>query len=548
MTEISGRQRIFYMLQIVSCMGGFLLIAGLSEGGIWASVMVVLLIIFCSAGENLFLKRNKNIEIVHWTFSDWTLLAAGLLFIYASNLIGKMLLLCCMLISLYVNLYRTCYYEKVSFIYIRKIFSDLPILCFYNLPDFWRWEEPVEIRRKRRSWMIGMLALAGILTCIILPLYTATDANVGRIAVIFAEKISIVLPYLLLCAILGIIPAMINYSLIRGLMEDVVEKNPERCDQTLEIIPFESTLDEAVVSTVDKAVDTYISKESVFKIILWGMVAVNAILVGLQVFNLFQVLLSSRDMGLLCTMQGVLPLLTAIVINVMFMIFSQCMTSKEGHKKLKMVTLIYAFTLIALLLLLVGRYTVKILYSGIEEADLFGLLAILILSVALCIYLYGIFQKNVQLGGKVVLWGTVLFVLLSVIPIEYFIAEINVQVFINKLDQHQIGEYVSKDDIDLEYLGTLGYDAVPAMARLLQISLPYGNTSESVGRVVKYELLDIFDQDINEEERVQISEKSAEDGVRQLVDILMKNKKYQIIGKRKISLQALAESVGVTIN
>lgn len=542
MTDISRRQKEFFMIQITSCMGGFLLIAGLSQGGIWASCVVVLLIIWCSFGESLFLKRNKNIEVVHWGCSDWILIAAGLLFIYASNSIIRTFSLCCMLISLYVNLYKTCYYEKLSYAYVRKIFGDLPILVFYNLPAFWRWEEPYESRRKRRSCTIGLFSVTGILACVILPLYTAMDADMGRLAVLFGEKVLAVLPFLLLCMILGIIPAMLNYSLVRGLVENIVLNNPERYK-----LSGESNIQEANAPVVETT-DTYILKESVFKIMLWGMIIVNVVLVVLQISSLFQILVSRQNEEVPYTIQGVMPMLAAIVFSVVLLAIIQYTTRNGGSGSLRMAALIYIFTLLILLLIMMARYIVKISYNGIEKADISGLLTLLSLGVILCVYLSSFFEEDIQIGRKIVFWGTALFVLLSVIPIEYIVAEINVQVFINKLDRNQINEYVSKDDIDLEYLGTLGYDAVPALGKLLQISLPYEETSESVAQTVKGELLNIYAQDLNEEERAQIAERNAKEGVGQLIDILGGKVKYEMIGKRKISLQTLAESMDMTIS
>ena len=140
-----------------------------------------------------------------------------------------------------------------------------------------------------------------------------------------------------------------------------------------------------------------------------------------------------------------------------------------------------------------------------------------------------------------------MFVLISVVPIEYFAAEINVQVFINKLDKGEIEESELKEELDLDYLGDLGYDAVPALGRLVQISTSNEDAGEYIGQIVKNKLLDIYYLDLSEEERDQIAEKDIEDGVRQLVSILKEKAKYQVIGKRKISLQALAKSVGMLI-
>lgn len=241
-------------------------------------------------------------------------------------------------------------------------------------------------------------------------------------------------------------------------------------------------------------------------------------------------------------------MLAAIVFSVVLLAIIQYTTRNGGSGSLRMAALIYIFTLLILLLIMMARYIVKISYNGIEKADISGLLTLLSLGVILCVYLSSFFEEDIQIGRKIVFWGTALFVLLSVIPIEYIVAEINVQVFINKLDRNQINEYVSKDDIDLEYLGTLGYDAVPALGKLLQISLPYEETSESVAQTVKGELLNIYAQDLNEEERAQIAERNAKEGVGQLIDILGGKVKYEMIGKRKISLQTLAESMDMTIS
>lgn len=508
--------------------------ACLSQGGIWASCIVVVLLVICSSGEILFLKREKGIEELHWTCSSWILLTAGLAFIYAGGALTRIFLLCCMIISHYMSLYRTCYYEKISFAYLRRAFGDLPVLFFYYLPAFWQWREPFESRRKRRSWTVGLICLAIFLSCVILPLYVSVDARMGNIVVLCLWKVIVMLPFWLICMVLGIIPAMLNYSLIRGLLEDIVTKNPE----------WNQNVQEPDNTTVGGG---YLALESIFGVMLWGMAAVNVVLACLQVNFLFQLQLSAQNFESAHVMRGTLPLLTAVAIGVVFVATSGYMAGRQERMKFRMASLIYLLTLMAVLLLLVWRYMIKIINYGINDLNLFGLLAVMVLVVALCICIQATFYKNVQIWKKIVLWGTVLFVLISVVPIEYFAAEINVQVFINKLDKGEIEESELKEELDLDYLGDLGYDAVPALGRLVQISTSNEDAGEYIGQIVKNKLLDIYYLDLSEEERDQIAEKDIEDGVRQLVSILKEKAKYQVIGKRKISLQALAKSVGMLI-
>lgn len=402
------------------------------------------------------------------------------------------------------------------------------MLCFYCLPAFWRWYEPFESRRKRRSWTVGLICLAIILACLILPLYAMVDVRMSNLIGFCLERVLIRLPFWLICMVLGVIPAMINYSVMRGLLEDIVRKNPERDCQSQG-------------AEADKTKDGYLLRENVFRVILWGMTAVNGVLVCLQINYLFQLQTTVQEAKAESVMQGTLPLLIAIAMSIVFAAISVYMVSVEKRAKIRMVSLIYILTLTALVFILVWRYVLKIVHYGIEDRNLFGLFAIVVLMILLGICLHSISEKNTQVWRKMILWGTILFVLISVIPVEYIVAEVNVQVFISQYDKGLIDGHVSEEELDLEYLGGLGYDAVPSLTRLLSIDTLYEDTGKSVPQAALDELLYIYDQDLSDAERERITEKDVEDGVRLLVDILKEKTKYQVIGKRKISLRALAD-------
>lgn len=526
--EIKDRKTYNYLLQNVSAAFGFFLMLGLSIDKIWASYFVVFLIINMFIAETIWLKKIKEIREVHHLESNWILLAGAVAYILTNSVIVKILMLLVMLLSAYITLYRECYYKRISFRYLKSMLGDLPILCLYHIMDFFRRDEPVKNRIRRYKWINGICILSIVLVCIFFPLYAAVDDRVETILYFIIIKLISVFPIWGVCALLGMIPAMINYSIVRGLESDIVLNNPERnYGDSFEVSGNNLYFDETII-----------------KIVLWGLIMVNVVFIGLQVSYLFNLQESQENIESLYHLSGIFPLLAAIGTSIIFVMISEYLIIKcEGTEELSRITYLYILSLITLLLLVGYRYALKVINYGIGNLDMIIMISILFLAIVLVTALHNIIIKGKEILYKLAIWITVGFVVLSILPWEYFAAKINVSVFSRRYQNGEFIDKVTEQDINLDFLKQMKYDAIPALVSLMDIPLMYEETNKSVGESAKEIAVHLFYTDMTDGEISEIGKVETDKEIKRFQDILDEKIEYSVIGKRKMAYKAFCEAL-----
>ncbi|MDE5977365.1 MAG: DUF4173 domain-containing protein [Turicibacter sp.] len=526
--ESRVRKTYNYLLQAGSAAFGFFLMLGLSIDKTWASYFVVVLIIIMLVAETIWLKKIKELNVVHHLESNWILLAGAVAYVLTNSVIVKISMLLVMILSAYITLYRECYYERISFRYIKSILGDLPILCLYHIMDFFKRDEPVKNRIQRYKLVNGICILFIVLVCIFFPLYAAVDDRVEAILYFIIIKLISVLPIWGVCALLGMIPAMINYSIVQGLVLDIVLDNPER----------------NYVDSFEVSSDNLYFNEVIVKVVLWGLVIVNAVFIGLQVSYLFHLQESQKNIESLYHLSGIFPLLAAIGTSIIFAVISEYVIIKcEGTEEVSRITYLYILSLIALLLLVGYRYVLKVINYGIGNLDMIIIISILLLAIVLVTVLHNVIVKGKEILYKLAIWGTVGFVILSILPWEYFAAKINVSVFSRRYQNGEFIDKVTEQDINLDFLKQMKYDAVPALVSLIDIPLTYEETNKSLGESAKEIVVHLFYMDMTDEEISEIGELETNKEIKRFQDILAGKIEYCVIGKRKMAYKAFCEAL-----
>lgn len=514
-----------YIIRILCWIGGFLLAVGLSFGNIGASCFVCFFIIVTSIWEMHFIMNIKEIEKIHWFFSDWILLAAAYAYIGTGSFFLKILLMLCMFLCIYIKYYRMCYYEKISWNHIKKAINDFPVLCLYNISWFWKGKEPFEIKVKRHKVTIGIIAFIILAVGIFLPLYSALDSAIGEIAIAVLWNCIKKIPIGVTCALAGLVPASVNYSLIKGFIEDVVGKNPERSNQVLDSTNFQGLF----------------YNEDTLKIILWGLTFLNVLLISFQFNYLLQYQLYEYNMKNTYDLKGGLPLLLAIVISLLFVSMSGYAVNRNGAKKLQFVTLVYILTLCAMTILLLWRYVLKIMKSGIDNMDLLGLGVTLLLLLIFWFFIYFVSHISTNIWKKAVALGTILFLLVALMPIEYIVSNINVYIFLNRYKRGEIKNVVSEEDIDLAYLDKVGYDSISALTKLAGITLEYEPTEKSVQETAGEILIDYFSFDLTRTEQNELLDLKMEEKLQKLIIMYENQPTYKMTKIKRTAFNNLKE-------
>ena len=514
--------------QKISMLFGFLLIWGLSSEGTWTSYFVVLLILNFFMAEIIWIKKIKGLYTVHYLETYWLLLAAAIAYIWTNNIVVKIFMLLVILLASYVTFYRECYYEKVTFHYLKYILGDFPILCLYYVIDFFKKDELLKNRIRRYKCINGFCILFIVLMGIFLPLYSTVDNSVKSILYFVIIKLFSLLPIWVICALIGLIPAMINYSIVRGLTCDIVLKNPERNNMSSKHVNSNSVfLDKVVV-----------------KIIICGLLIVNIFFIVLQLSYLFNIQESQKNIESLYYMSNVFLLLMAIGISIFFVIISEYLIiNRKSKYELLWITYLYILSLIALLLLTGYRYALKVMYYGIGNLDMLVIISIALFTIIIAIVLYSIFVNKKNILNMLALWGTVGFVILSILPWEYFASQINVSVFIRRYQNGEFVDKVTEQDINIDFLKQMKFDAVPALISLFDVTLLYEDTDKSLGENVKESIIQLFCMDMTDEEISYIGELETDKEIEYFKNIVGEKVEYRIIGKRKIVYEIFCDAL-----
>lgn len=526
--KISNWEAYNYRLKCASIVFGFLLMLGLSIDKTWAAYCVVFLIINFFLAETIWLKRLKGLKEVHHLVSNWILLASAAAYIMTNNVIIKILMVLVMLLSVYITLYSEMYYEKISFHFVRFMLEDFPILCLYNIMEFFKKDEPLKNRIWRYKIEYGICILAMVLACIFFPLYAIVDSRVKFILYFIIAKLISVMPIWGVCILLGVIPATVNYSIMRGLAYDIILDNPKR------------NKDKQSIDTGEK----FTENEIVIKIVLWGLVIVNVTFIALQISYLFHLQEYQENIESLYHLSGMFPLLFAIMTSLIFVIISEYLIIECGcTQELSRVTYIYIFSLITLLLLVGGRYVLKVINFGIGNKDILVIISILFLAIILVSILRSIIVKENGTFYKLIIWGTVGFVLLSVLPLDYFSSQINVSVFRRRYQTGEFTDVVTEQDINLDFLEQMKYDAIPALVSLFDVPLIYEETNESLGESAKKIAVKLFYMDMTENEIKETGLLETDKEIERFQDILDEKIEYCVFGKKKIAYKAFCEGL-----
>lgn len=516
-----------YILQVLSLMFGFLLMILLSMQEVWSSYFVVALVFIMSSLECLWLRNIKGIEEYHWLSSNWLLLASAVIYILTDSLVTKIMMFGVMVLSLYLNLYRTVYYEPFSIGYIKIMVKDFPLLCFNYVAALFKRNEYLEIRTKKEKRFVGICILAVVLIGIIFPLYICMDNRMGLILKFIVIKLITFFPVCIICGLLGVIPAVINYSIVRGLVEDIVLHNPSRNKGVVKILNNEENI---------------FWNDTVINIVLGGLTVINIVAIGLQISTLFNQIMNRPIEEILHNMEKELPLLIAIMVGVLFIALSHYWILHNASKKsTQKLVFTYILSLILLRLLLICHYILKVFTFGIAETDVYGICIVFLVGIVLVLLMLNSTTIDANILQKVVTYSVIVFVVLSLFPSEYVISQINVRVFLDKYQKSEIENQVTSQDIDLEYLEKMGYEAVPALMLLMDISLEYDLSQEPLNKTINDLVVKMFYVDMNDEEISKIENLGIEEQKEQLVKILSEKVEYRVIGRRKTALMIYCE-------
>ena len=213
----------------LSVLFGFILIFGLSENGYIVSFIVALSLLTLTSAEARILRKIKELEnISQWSGALWVLLTCCIAYMATDRLSIRIGLLCLVVLSHYIYLYTICYSEKLTLSYIKKLIWDIPILVMAFPIDLFERENNPEKKIKGHSCLVGICILLVLLMCVFLPFYIMSDIRMYSILAALISSVSSGVPVLGIYAFLGIMPAMANYSLIKGIGLDIVLGNRER--------------------------------------------------------------------------------------------------------------------------------------------------------------------------------------------------------------------------------------------------------------------------------------------------------------------------------
>lgn len=510
----------------LSILFGFILIFGLSENRYIVSFMVAMGCIALTSVEARILIKVRNLaDENQWSGALWVLLTGCLAYVAADRLWVRIVLLCLIGLSHYIHLYTICYSEKLTLSYVKKLLWDIPILVMAFPIDLFERQDILEKKMKNQSRFVGICVLLVILMCIVLPFYITADARIYSILAALSAGVASGIPVLGICVFLGFLPAMVNYSITKGLCFDIVLRNPER---------------QTTVNTVGR---NYFINMVTIKIVIIGLAIANAVFLALQVEQLIRCCIQSEMVGILGDVHRIFPVLVCVGLNVIFLLLSYLTGTDTGKARDKCLKNIFILSVLGNVILVLVRYIIKIISFGINASDLVGCGITVIYLIIIFVGWRCIVQYKGEFVHKIAVWGVALLSIFHIMPTEYLVSQINVIVFMDKYERGLIGESVVEKDIDLEFLSTMGLEAVPAMTDLLDVEILYEGSGMTLGEVAEDHIIEMFYKDLSPRERDTIRSATGE-RLEMLLEILGKKIEYQIVGKRRLAYEALRGAIG----
>ena len=168
--------------------------------------------------------------------------------------------------------------------------------------------------------------------------------------------------------------------------------------------------------------------------------------------------------------KGFFELVAVTVINFQILIFSMKFMTKENDTLNKIANLFLSLLIVFTINMLFSAHYKMNLYEatfGYTQLRVFVHIFMLLLFVLLLIAFAGIWLKKVPIGKASIITTLVMFIVLNYVNVDAYIAKNNIQI------------YKQTNEIDIEYLTTLSYDALPYIKELKD------DSNIGVSRVVK---------------------------------------------------------------
>lgn len=440
------------------------------------------------------------------------------------------------LLSAMIYLYTLRCCDKFNFAFLVQFFHDALYLPFSYIYDFFERENYTQEERIKNQKIANGIILTIVLSVFILiPLYMSGDYVFRSWMIIlwgwlldnvFAITISIVFCW---------IPAMFIFSYVKGINEDV--------EPAVE-------LQQEMFDTLDK--NKFFFNGLNIKMIFIGGTIINVVYAIAQAAYVLQK--EGAEGGVLRKDNSIVPIFTAVVINLfILMILSLIIIARKINNDsidIFSYNIYYAISLVLVWVSVGWRYVNIVFKYGLKGIwPIAGLLLLLILAGVACNIMSVI--NDYEDFVKCTFYGIMIAVLGFCICIpEFWIGKINVAIF-NYKYEHQLlvnavgGDssvaLITQQDLDMEYLQTLGIWAIPSLASLKDIANSYQENQKMVKDIAEKEIIDILKEDLSVKEREEL-ENLQTGQIFYILDALEQNKEYKLPGYKKVILDIVQQA------
>lgn len=520
-------EKYAFMWRKISLSLGILLLIGLSSNHLYVRHFVVLLLIGTVCYEASWLRSSKMIGHSQWRISLIIMGVSALVYVSAQNYGLKTYFFWSMIASGLIYLYRLCYSEALSWNYVIQMVNDSVYLMLCYFVDMWRIKKNILIMEKDRKILGGILGAFVVLFFGLIPLYVLGDIHFrGLVKVCFYTGVEVV-PIVFSCMIFGIIPAMFNYSYMKGLYTDLVLENPGR-----------KTGEYRTGNT------GFYFNEITMKIIIIAVLLVNTVFMITQIVFLLSSSRYNVNAEEVDHMRGVYLIGLAVILNIVVIGMCEYLFWKKPEAKLRYWVFWDALVTVVIMFSVVYRYVESIVRYGIHSIEIFSGITFLCIMIGLIFALTLTWKKKINVFQKALNWICITLIILSLTPFEYIIPEINVGIFQYKYQNNLAEAVIREHDLDMDYLRQFRYQAIPAMSKLKTINNPYEGKNKSVAELSAEYIWGIFKEDIKEQDyRELMRNEDITKRLRNMTMILEKKSEYQILGYKRHALEAVKEMV-----
>lgn len=419
---------------------------------------------------------------------------------------------------------------EFDFSFLVQFFCDALYLPFAYIYDFLKRENYTQAERIRNQKIInGIIMNIVISFFILIPLYMSGDYIFRSWMVVlwgvlvdnvFAITIAIIFCW---------IPAMFIFSYAKGICKDVTP--------TIK-------MQQKMFGTLDKGM--FFFNDINIKMIFIGGTTVNTAYAVSQIAYVFQ--MKGAEGGVLQKNNSVVPIFVAVILNLfILLILSLIIIAKKINNNsidIFSYNIYYAVSLILVWIAVGWRYVNVIFKYGLKGMwPITGLLLLLIFAGVTCNIISVI--NNYENFIKYVFYGVMITALgFSICIPEFWIGKINVAIFNYKYEHQLLANsegndssvtLIAQQDLDMEYLQTLGIWAIPSLLSLKDITNSYQENQKMLKDVAEEEIIEIFKEDLSVKERKGLEEIQTEQ-IYHLVDVLEQKKEYKLPGYKKVIL------------